>query len=132
VETASEKEFKSSVLGAYERGERSISVHRLQRLALLYDVPMGSLLPGSDPPARRGRVQDDGGGSRGSSGSDDTELEARLRSVAARDPDLLMRYVRMIQAQRHGSGGGRPVSLRAEDVRVLEILLEPQETPGAD
>ncbi|MGH2784069.1 MAG: helix-turn-helix domain-containing protein, partial [Actinomycetota bacterium] len=30
VEQASTKEFKASVLGAYERGERSISVPRLQ------------------------------------------------------------------------------------------------------
>ncbi|MGZ4140622.1 MAG: helix-turn-helix domain-containing protein, partial [Actinomycetota bacterium] len=39
VEEASTKEFKASVLGAYERGERSISVPRLQRLAQFYSVP---------------------------------------------------------------------------------------------
>ena len=33
VEARSESEFKASVLGAYERGERAISVPRLQRLA---------------------------------------------------------------------------------------------------
>jgi ribosome-binding protein aMBF1 (putative translation factor) len=33
VEVASNLEFKASVLGAYERGERAISVPRLQRLA---------------------------------------------------------------------------------------------------
>mgnify|MGYP000315100683 FL=1 len=32
VETQSESEFKASVLGAYERGERAISVPRLERL----------------------------------------------------------------------------------------------------
>ena len=37
VEAMSEQEFKASVLGAYERGERAISVPRLQRLAKLYD-----------------------------------------------------------------------------------------------
>src|SRR5262249_58704767 len=36
VEEASGREFKASVLGAYERGERIISVLRLQRLAQLY------------------------------------------------------------------------------------------------
>ena len=35
VEAASRQEFKASVLGAYERGERAISVPRLQRLARL-------------------------------------------------------------------------------------------------
>ena len=33
VEAMSEQEFKASVLGANERGERAISVPRLQRLA---------------------------------------------------------------------------------------------------
>src|ERR671910_734300 len=37
VEERSGKEFKASVLGAYERGERSISVPRLQRLAIRRD-----------------------------------------------------------------------------------------------
>src|SRR5206468_12803888 len=45
VEQASSKEFKASVLGAYERGERSISVPRLQRLAIFYSVPVDQLLP---------------------------------------------------------------------------------------
>ena len=40
VEVSSEKEFKASVLGAYERGERAISVPRLQRLARFYGVPV--------------------------------------------------------------------------------------------
>ena len=45
VEEASRREFKASVLGAYERGERIISVLRLQRLAQLYGVPVDQLLP---------------------------------------------------------------------------------------
>ena len=45
VEAASTQEFKASVLGAYERGERSISVPRLQRLARYYNVPVDQLLP---------------------------------------------------------------------------------------
>src|SRR5919206_40807 len=45
VEERSGKEFKASVLGAYERGERSISVPRLQRLASVYEVPIDQLLP---------------------------------------------------------------------------------------
>ena len=48
VEAMSEQEFKASVLGAYERGERAISVPRLQRLAKLYDVPVDQLLPPDD------------------------------------------------------------------------------------
>ena len=43
VETLS-RAFKSSVLGAYERGERNIQVPRLKQLARLYDVPLDELL----------------------------------------------------------------------------------------
>src|SRR4051812_24104204 len=45
VEARSGEEFKASVLGAYERGERAISVPRLLRLAQLYRVPPDQLLP---------------------------------------------------------------------------------------
>src|SRR5947209_17904824 len=44
VEASSAQEFKASVLGAYERGERAISVPRLQRLARFYAVPVDQLL----------------------------------------------------------------------------------------
>src|SRR6266487_5934680 len=54
VEQGSNKEFKASVLGAYERGERSISVPRLQRLAMFYDVPVDHLLPRLGPPPGAG------------------------------------------------------------------------------
>ncbi len=45
VEARSGMEFKASVLGAYERGERAISVPRLLRLAEIYEVPSDQLLP---------------------------------------------------------------------------------------
>jgi transcriptional regulator with XRE-family HTH domain len=48
VEAASEHEFKASVLGAYERGERAISVPRLQRLARFYRVPVDQMLAHDD------------------------------------------------------------------------------------
>src|SRR6195952_5850503 len=51
VEASSGQEFKASVLGAYERGERAISVPRLQRLARFYTVPVDQLLPADDGPA---------------------------------------------------------------------------------
>src|SRR5690242_7226164 len=51
VEAQSRQEFKASVLGAYERGERAISVPRLQRLARFYNVPVDQLLPQDEGPA---------------------------------------------------------------------------------
>ena len=45
VETNTQGEFKASVLGAYERGERAISVQRFVGLAEMYAVSAGELLP---------------------------------------------------------------------------------------
>lgn len=45
VEGQTEGEFKASVVGAYERGERAISVQRFVRLAETYGVPAVDLLP---------------------------------------------------------------------------------------
>ena len=45
VETNTQGEFKASVLGAYERGERAISVQRFVRLAEMYAVSASELLP---------------------------------------------------------------------------------------
>src|SRR5687768_10957204 len=57
VEAASNQEFKASVLGAYERGERAISVPRLQRLGRFYNVPVDQLLP--QDPDEFGRIRTD-------------------------------------------------------------------------
>jgi transcriptional regulator with XRE-family HTH domain len=45
VEAQTNDEFRASVLGAYERGERVISVPRLERLARFYGVSIDQLLP---------------------------------------------------------------------------------------
>src|SRR6202451_3235040 len=74
VEAMSDQEFKASVLGAYERGERAISVPRLQRLAKLYDVPVDQLLPQDDDANRWGPT-----GERTEGGNGHTESPARAR-----------------------------------------------------
>jgi CheY-like chemotaxis protein len=58
VEARSNNEFKASALGCYERGERSLTVHRLSRLAALYGTSCADLLsdgvdvaPGARQPA---------------------------------------------------------------------------------
>ncbi len=118
VEEASAKEFKASVLGAYERGERSISVPRLQRLAQFYGVPADRLLPepdGSiitlDSPARREN-------SRGVR----IDLQKLTESQAPEVP-VLGRYVNMIQMAR-GDFNGKILTVRGDDVRALAAVLE--------
>ena len=116
VEEASGREFKASVLGAYERGERIISVLRLQRLAQLYGVPVDQLLPrppsaGSDfdaPPSTNGP--------RPAFPEPITIDLLRLAALEAPEQEVLQRYVSMIQIQR-GDFNGRVITIRREDVR---------------
>jgi transcriptional regulator with XRE-family HTH domain len=123
VESMSEQEFKASVLGAYERGERAISVPRLQRLALLYDVPVDNLLP-EDHPAAVATAPDGGaatGGERRGEGRMILDL-TKLDRVQEPERELLRRFVRMIQLQRNDTTSTR-ITVRAEDLRSIDYLL---------
>ncbi|HEX9316038.1 MAG TPA: transcriptional regulator [Actinomycetota bacterium] len=118
VELTSQEEFKASVLGAYERGERSISVPRLQRLARFYDVPVDQLLPrdaddepGGDsysPVASPGKVRID---------------LVRLSETDCPESIVLQRYVSMVQMRR-GDFNGKVLTIRSEDIRALASVLE--------
>ena len=118
VESMSEQEFKASVLGAYERGERAISVPRLQRLAKLYDVPVDNLLPEDQPVAPAGG---DHAGDRHGEGRMILDL-TKLDRVKEPERELLRRFVRMIQLQRQDTSSTR-ITIRAEDLRSIDYLL---------
>jgi transcriptional regulator with XRE-family HTH domain len=122
VEASSKEEFKASVLGAYERGERAISVPRLQRLARFYNVPVDQLLP-----------KDDGSGD-GSERDDVIDLTdeasrkvtidlTRLEQSQTPERDLLGRYLSMIQVQRQDFNG-RVLTIREDDLRAIACLLD--------
>ncbi len=133
VEATSEHEFKASVLGAYERGERSISVPRLQRLAEFYNVPVDQLLPrdvGGALTAMGASTEADialgspvGNGRPRDEANRITIDLTRLESVAAPEKDLLRRYLGMIQVQRQDFNG-RVLTIRAEDVRAIGCLFD--------
>lgn len=113
VEAASDHEFKASVLGAYERGERSISVPRLQRLAMFYEVPADQLLP-TQPGARRMFDRPTGG----------ITLDlTRLAELADSEFEAITRYVSMIQVQRQDFNG-KVLTIRSDDMRALACLFE--------
>lgn len=124
VEAGSAQEFKASVLGAYERGERAISVPRLQRLAAFYNVPVDQLLPrvgGIDldlrdeqAPPVAGRTDHEG---------NVTIDLVRLEALPEADSELLGRYLSMIQVQRQDFNG-RVLTIRRDDMRALACLLE--------
>ncbi|HUQ39839.1 MAG TPA: helix-turn-helix domain-containing protein, partial [Acidimicrobiales bacterium] len=130
VEVKSVQEFKASVLGAYERGERAISVPRLQRLAHFYGVSVDQLLP---PPAGPQASEDaidlrglaNGDGVRtGPTGDGRVTIDLRrLGELGPSDRELLGRYLGMIQLQRHGDSGYM-ITIRQEDLRAIACLLE--------
>ena len=114
VEANSHEEFKASVLGAYERGERSISLPRLRRLADLYDVPIEQLLP------KEVEFAD------GRSSSASTKLAIDLLKLTNIDGPgfaTLSRYLSMIQVQR-GDFNGKVLTVRADDVRAIAVMLD--------
>ena len=123
VEAASGQEFKASVLGAYERGERVISVPRLQRLAGFYTVPVDQLLPreAEPPPA----LADSNG--------EEPALPPGPRKITfdlARfqqsdlDPEVAMvqQYLASIQVLRQDFNG-RVLTIRQDDIRAIAGLF---------
>lgn len=118
VEANSSQEFKASVLGAYERGERAISVPRLERLAHYYNVPVDQLLPRSSSP----NTPDlDLTGKTGRSKGVTLHL-TELDSVPAPEGEMLSRYLVMIQVQRQDFNG-RVLTIRHDDLRAVACIL---------
>ena len=118
VEARSEGEFKASVLGAYERGERGISVNRLWRLAMFYVVRIDSLLPPTGP--------DPTGAAAWALALPEEGLCVDLEALALRDePEArtLEQFVSILQMQR-GDYGGKMLTIRRDDVRVLAAVLD--------
>jgi transcriptional regulator with XRE-family HTH domain len=116
VEARSGMEFKASVLGAYERGERAISVPRLLRLAEIYQVPSDQLLP-RDLDIDVDLTQRDDAFDE----SFTIDLE-RLRALDDAEASVLSRYAATIQLQRQDFNG-RLLTIRRDDLRVLAAVL---------
>jgi transcriptional regulator with XRE-family HTH domain len=132
VEATSNQEFKASVLGAYERGERAVSVSRLQRLAKLYGVSVDQLLP-NETDATRWWMSKDAEGSGATpperpaaqpwQNSDTVTIDlTRLRDVSGPERDLIRRFVSMIQVQRQDFNG-QLITIRSSDVRAIACLF---------
>lgn len=99
VEAQTEGEFKASVVGAYERGERAISVQRFVSLSDVYSTPASELLP---IPA-------------------DTQVFIDLDALAGEDGDLVDRYLAAIQMMRKQPGVDE---VRDSDRALISSLLQ--------
>ncbi len=116
VEATSEQEFKASVLGAYERGERAISVPRLERLARFYQVPVDQLLPRDEMHA--------GDDLELSSASSKVVLDlVKLGQLSGSPFEMLQRFFRMIQVQRQDFNG-KVLTIRNDDRRAVAAMLD--------
>ncbi len=120
AEETSAQEFKASVLGAYERGERAISVPRLQRLAHFYNVPVDQLLPREAVDGERVVDLTQGGIEAPRKIVLDLTKVSQLSGVAA---EMLARYLTMIQVQRQDFNG-KVLTVRRDDLRAIACILD--------
>ena len=113
VQHASDGRWKAAVVGAYERGDRNVTVARLSELAEFYGVPVSEILPEEAPGAGSGfdgrrRVV--------------LNLES-LNQVPEADRDPLERFTTAIQVQR-GDFNGRVLTIREDDLMALALLYQ--------
>lgn len=111
VEAGSGGELKASVVGAYERGERSLSVPRLRAMAAFYNVPIVELLPRTER-----------GGEERSSGSRMCLDLTRLERTDLPGRVTIGRYAENIQVRR-GDYNGRVLTLRGDDLNALAAAM---------
>ncbi len=116
VEQRSDGTLKASVVGAYERGERSVSVARLRILADFYRVPITQLLPRNEPAA--------GGGQSQRPRRPGLRLDlTRLDSMPALEKQLVERFLTSIQVRR-GDYNGKVITIRHEDLETISAILD--------
>jgi hypothetical protein len=102
-------------LGAYERGERVVSVPRLDRLARFYGIPIVQLLRREAGALASTPVPD----------GPDVRLTidvAKLAQLPGPSFEALTRYLRSIQAQRQVFGVD-VVTVRRDDVCSIAAML---------
>ena len=113
VQEASEGKWKAAVVGAYERGDRNVTVTRLSELADFYGVPVSEIIPSDESSARapveaRRKVI--------------LDLE-RLEQIPERDREPIARFAGAIQIQR-GDFNGRVLTIREEDLMSLALVYQ--------
>jgi transcriptional regulator with XRE-family HTH domain len=112
VQTRSGGVWKAVVVGAYERGDRAVTLARPASLAEFYGVPVADLLP--DIPGR----DDD----RSSARPDRVTLD--LTRLDERSPDLAAvgRFVALVR-RRRGDHNGRVMTLRGGDLETVAMAM---------
>ncbi|MBA3629291.1 MAG: transcriptional regulator [Actinobacteria bacterium] len=113
VEHASEGVWKAAVVGAYERGDRNVTVPRLYDLAAFYGVPLSEILPDSGPPP---------------TGTSEEQRRVvldlrKLQEVPDTQGDPLLRFAHTIQSLR-GDFNGKILTVREDDLMALALAYQ--------
>lgn len=114
VQQASDGKWKAAVVGAYERGDRNVTVSKLAELADFYGVPVSEVIPSDGGPVAPGH-------------SDQRrrvvlDLE-QIDRVPEADRDPISRFTTAIQIQR-GDFNGRVLTIREDDLMALALLYQ--------
>jgi transcriptional regulator with XRE-family HTH domain len=114
IEQLSGGAFGPSTVGAYERGDRTISLPRLERLADLYDVPVSHFVP---------HVADAAFGSRPSPIAERLSIDLiALQQLSGDGFVSLLRFIELVRQQR-SDVNPHVVTLRGSDSVVVAAML---------
>ncbi len=114
VQQASGGRWKAAVIGAYERGDRNVTVTKLSELADFYGVPVSEILPEERGPVAPGSIDQ--------RRRVVLNLEG-LDLVPEEDRDPISRFATAIQVQR-GDFNGRVLTIREDDLMALALLYQ--------
>lgn len=117
VQRLSNGEFKAAVVGAYERGERSLSLPRLQRLSQFFQVPISQFMPQDESGTRTLEPLPSGGVT--------IDLN-RLERLSGTEAVIFSRFLRSIQMMRQDFNG-KVLTIRRDDLRLLALLIDQSE-----
>ena len=116
VEARSGGVWKAVVVGAYERGDRAVSLQRLADLASFYGVPLADLLPQETSNGDRADTTHRAG--------EEGKITLDLPRLDPRDPRLapVARFASYVR-RRRGDHNGRMLTLRGGDLDTIAFAM---------
>ncbi|KKL08661.1 hypothetical protein LCGC14_2573640 [marine sediment metagenome] len=115
VEKSTKGHVKASILGAYERGERVISIPRLYELAEFFNVPVDYLITNGS-----GEAEETQRGASDKAGGIKIDLVS-LNKLPEKDVSLLKNYISGIRKQREDFNV-EVITIREDDLKMLAAL----------